>query len=162
MWIDTLSQSDARNILRPLRKGSAPAAHARDLFVGQTPWFKTAVQMMKHAADDDAFEVRFVRAAYGGGKTLFLRCLEQEARASGWVTAFIILKHKQVELDRLESLAAELCVQVQLPAEKRGMAALLRAALATVATRDCCNEFARMAILRRTRLYFSSSSSWPK
>src|SRR3712207_6367861 len=126
MWVDTLSPSDARNILRPLRKGSAPAEDARDLFVGQTPWFKTAVQMMQHTADDRAFEVRFVRAAYGGGKTLFLRCLEQEARAGGWVTAFVILKHNQVELDRLESLAAELCVQVQLPDGKRGIAALLR------------------------------------
>src|SRR5688572_32435857 len=91
IWIDTLTPSDARNILRPLRKGSAPAEHARDLFVGQTPWFKTAVQMMRHTAEDAAFEVRFVRAAYGGGKTLFLRCLEQEAQAAGWVTAFVIL-----------------------------------------------------------------------
>jgi hypothetical protein len=89
--------------------------------------------MMQHTAEDHAFEVRFVRAAYGGGKTLFLRCLEQEAKAGGWITAFIILKHKQVELDRLESLAAELCVQVQLPDGKRGMAALLRNALAAAA-----------------------------
>lgn len=134
MWIDTLTPSDARNILRPLRKGSAPAEHARDLFVGQMPWFNTAVQMMRHTADDAAFEVRFVRAAYGGGKTLFLRCLEQEAQRDGWVTAFVILKHGHVELDRLETLAAELCVQVQLPGGNRGMAALLRAALEAVAT----------------------------
>jgi hypothetical protein len=135
MWMDTLSESSARKILRPLRKGSAPAEHARDLFVGQTPWFKTAVQMMQDTAADEAFEVRFVRAAYGGGKTLFLRCLEQEVRENGWGTAFIILKHKHVELDRLESLAAELCQRVELPSRQRGMAALLRAALSTTAER---------------------------
>ena len=162
MWIDTLTPSDARNILRPLRKGSAPAEHARDMFVGQIPWFKTAVQMMRHTAEDAAFEVRFVRAAYGGGKTLFLRCLEQEAQHDGWVTAFVILKHGHVELDRLETLAAELCVQVELPGGNRGMAALLRAALEAVATgagfrRDQYNTAAAQALAKHRMSEFCAS-----
>src|ERR1700741_3562749 len=72
MAVNGIDDTAARKIVRALRKGATPTEYADKLFVGYGDWFKTAVQMMRHTAEDNDFEVRFLRAAYGGGKTMFL------------------------------------------------------------------------------------------
>src|SRR5207248_1830610 len=124
---------EARRVLRSLRTGTTPAEHAQELFVGQTPWFSAASKLMQDTAQDEDFEVRFVRAAYGGGKTLFLRCLEEKARSMGWVTAYVLLKHGSVDLDRFDTCVREIARTIRLPDGTRGMAALLDRAMAKLA-----------------------------
>src|SRR5206468_12855753 len=96
----------AVQVLKALRSGSTPAAFALELSVGQTPWFQAAVQLLDELADCEYFDVRFVRARYGGGKTHFLRCLQAEAKTRGWATAYVLLKHGEVELDRFNTIVA--------------------------------------------------------
>jgi hypothetical protein len=125
MNIETLSASDARRILKALGSGSAPAEYARLLLVGQKQWLDTAIQMMTETAEDRDFEVRFVRARYGGGKTHFLYCMEQEAKERGWVPSFVLLKRDLVELDRFSSFVREVARSISLPSGRAGLASLI-------------------------------------
>ena len=58
-------------------------------------------------------------ARYGGGKTHFLRCLQSEAKARGWATAYVLLKHGEVELDRFNTIVAEIADKLELPEGKQ-------------------------------------------
>ncbi len=129
MHLDTLAPSDARRILKALGTGSAPAEYARFLLVGQRKWFEVAMQKMNETSEDQDFEVRFVRARYGGGKTHFLYCLEQEAREKNWATSFVLLKRDLVELDRFSSFVREASRNISLPDGKAGLGAVLEKAM---------------------------------
>jgi P-loop Domain of unknown function (DUF2791) len=132
----TLPRPKAVQVLKALRSGSTPAAFALELAVGQTPWFQTALQLLDELADCEHFDVRFVRARYGGGKTHFLRCLQSEAKARGWATAYVLLKHGEVELDQFNTIVAEIADKLELPDKKRGLPALLKQALIGIAKRN--------------------------
>lgn len=125
MTIDSLKASDARKILKALGTGSAPAEYARFLLVGQKRWIDSAIQMMAENGEDQDFEVRFVRARYGGGKTHFLFCMEQEATERNWVTTFVLLKRDLVELDRFSSFVQEVARRISLPDGNAGSAQLM-------------------------------------
>jgi hypothetical protein len=131
----TLPRSKAVLVLKALRTGATPGAFARELAVGQEPWFKTALHLLDELADCEHFDVRFVRARYGGGKTHFLRCLQTEAKIRNWATAYVLLKHREVELDRFNSIVAEIADKLELPGDKRGLLALVRGALVAIAKR---------------------------
>ena len=136
MTINGIDESSARKIIRALRKGLTPVEYAQNLFVGQARWFKTALKMMNDTACDRDFEVRFLRAAYGGGKTMFLRCLESAARNERWVSAYIVLRHEEkdeVQLDKFNTIVAEVGRNIELPDGQHGISALLRAALEALA-----------------------------
>lgn len=129
MNVDALSASDARRILKALSTGSAPAEFARLLLVGQQQWFDAAIRKMMETAEDQDFEVRLVRARYGGGKTHFLYCVEQEARERNWCTSFVLLKRDLVELDRFASFVREVARSVMLPSGKAGLGNLMESAV---------------------------------
>jgi hypothetical protein len=133
MALHEVTPGEARTALRALGRGAVPAELAESLAVGQADWFSWAVREMSEVAEDEDFSVRFVRAKYGGGKTHFLRRLEHRARGHGWVTAFVLLKHKQVELDHFATVTHEIARSLELPDRSRGLPALLRAALSMVA-----------------------------
>jgi hypothetical protein len=135
MQIDSLSASEARRVLKALGTGSAPAEYARLLLVGQKQWFDAAIQKMIETATDQDFEVRFVRARYGGGKTHFLYCLEQEARERKWATSFVLLKRDLVELDRFASFVREVARNIILPNGKAGLGGVMESAAAAHASR---------------------------
>lgn len=125
-----VSAKEARRILRALRSGVVPDVElAQGIFVGQSDWFRTAAKMMDENAEDEDFEVRFVRARYGGGKTLFLRRLEYEANQKNWATAYVLLRHGKVELDKVHTFANELAEQIRVGDEGRGLSALLKSGI---------------------------------
>src|SRR6266478_1105374 len=132
----TLPREKAVQVLKALRSGSTPAAFARELHVGQTRWFQAAVDLLDEVADCEHFDVRFLRAKYGGGKTHFLRCVQSEAKARNWATAYVLLKHGKVELDRFNTIVAEIADKLELPDGNRGLPALLQQALIGLAKRN--------------------------
>lgn len=136
MNFETLSASEARRILKALSSGAAPAEYARLLLVGQKRWLDTAIQMMTETSEDRDFEVRFVRARYGGGKTHFLYCMEQEARERGWVPTFVLLKRDLVELDRFGSFVREVARGISLPNGRAGLSSLIEQAFVTHSGRN--------------------------
>jgi hypothetical protein len=146
-----LPRPKAVQVLKALRSGSTPAAFALELSVGQTPWFQTALLLLDELADCEHFDVRFVRARYGGGKTHFLRCLQAEAKARGWATAYVLLKHGEVELDRFNSIVAEIANKLELPDGKRGLPSLLKQALIGIAKRSGYDPAGPMSFKTRER-----------
>lgn len=146
-----LPRPKAVQVLKALRSGSTPAAFALELSVGQTPWFETAVMLLDELADCEHFDVRFVRARYGGGKTHFLRCLQAEAKARGWATAYVLLKHGEVELDRFNTIVAEIADKLELPDGKRGLPSLLKQALIGIAKRNGYEPAGPMSFKTRER-----------
>ena len=131
-----ISAIDARRILRALRKGATPDGFARELFVGHAQWFACAVEEMGAVAEDEDFGVRFLRARYGGGKSHFLECLEQTAQENRWVTATVVLKPDEIELDRFSTIAQAIGRHLRCPDGGVGLEALLQQSLGTVA-RNC-------------------------
>lgn len=128
-----LQRPEALRIASSLRKGAAPAEFARELFVGQDPWLDAAIIGLSETAECDNFDVRFIRARYGGGKTHLIRCLEHEARAMGWVTSYVLLQHGKVELDKFHTLVSEISQKLVLPTGDRGLSSLLDRALIQLA-----------------------------
>lgn len=122
-------------VLNDLRFGRAPKLLATELFVGHNDWFRYALNGMEETSECNSFEVRFIRARYGGGKTHFLRCLEAETKQKGWVTSHVELKHKDVEMDRLQTVVAETANNIELPSGRRGIYNLLQSALRAMALR---------------------------
>lgn len=133
MLTPILDKTSASRIIRALRNGATPAEYATAFRVGQGGWYDMATSMMMDTADDEDFEVRFIRAAYGGGKTLFLRCLEQDALEKGWAAAYVMLRRDQVELDRFETVVSEISKRIQTRKDGMGFGQLLRAALLQLA-----------------------------
>lgn len=146
-----LPRAKAVQVLKALRSGSTPAGFALELSVGQTPWFQTAVMLLDELADCEHFDVRFVRARYGGGKTHFLRCLQAEAKARGWATAYVLLKHGEIELDRFNTIVAEIADKLELPDGKRGLPSLLKQALIGIAKRNGYDPAGPMSFKTRER-----------
>jgi hypothetical protein len=132
----TITREKAVQVLKALRSGSTPAAFARELAVGQTHWLQAAVDLLDEVADCEHFDVRFLRARYGGGKTHFLRCLQSEAKTRNWATAYVLLKHGEVDLDRFNTIVAEIANKLELPDGNRGLPALLQQALIGLAKRN--------------------------
>ncbi len=128
MQVESLTSSQARRILKALGTGSAPAEYARLLLVGQKKWLDSAMTKMSETSEDQDFEVRFVRARYGGGKTHFLFCVEQEARSKKWVTSFVLLKRDLVELDRFSSFVREVSRNLLVPDGSVGLGGVLSSA----------------------------------
>lgn len=147
----TLPRPKAVQVLKALRSGSTPAGFARELSVGQTPWFQTALKLLDELADCEHFDVRFVRARYGGGKTHFLRCLQSEAKSRNWATAYVLLKHKEVELDRFNTIVAEIADKLELPDDTRGLPTLLQQALLGIAKRNGYDPTGPMSFKTRER-----------
>lgn len=147
----TLPRPKAIQVLTALRKGATPAAFAREMAVGQEPWFRTALELLDELADCEHFDVRFVRARYGGGKTHFVRCLQAEAKARNWATAYVLLKHGEVELDRFNSIVAEIAEKLELPDEKRGLLALVEGALVGIAKRAGYDPSGHLSFATRER-----------
>src|SRR5262249_54427685 len=125
----TLPRPKAVQVLKALRSGSTPSGFARELAVGQGTWLRVALELLDELSECEHFDVRFLRAKYGGGKTHFLRCLQAEAKLRKWASAYVLLKHGEVELDRFDSIVAEIADKLELPDGDRGLPALLRKAL---------------------------------
>ena len=97
------------------------------------------------------WEVSSARLGYGGGKTHFLRCLQSEAKTRNWATAYVLLKHGEVELDRFNTIVAEIADKLELPDEKRGLPALLQQALIGIAKRNGYDPAGTMSFKTRER-----------
>jgi hypothetical protein len=147
----TLPRATAVNVLKALRLGSTPAALAQELAVGQESWFQMALLLLDEVADCEYFDVRFIRARYGGGKTHFLRCMQSEAKARNWATAYVLLKHGEVELDKFNTIVAEIGDKLELPDSRRGLLALLQKALIGIAKRNGYDPAGPMSFKTRER-----------
>src|SRR5580658_8109831 len=92
-----LSPSLARALVRSLTRGTAVAEGARFINVGQDDWLAAQQELLDEVAEDGHSETKFVRGAYGSGKSHFLSVVQDHARDRNWVTA-----HVECKVDRVE------------------------------------------------------------
>lgn len=100
----TIPPALARALIRSLNRGTAIAQGARFIHVGQGEWLAAQMEMLDEVAEDGSAETKFVRGAYGAGKSHFLAVVQDMARERGWVTAHVECKTDRVEIDRFETL----------------------------------------------------------
>jgi len=141
-----MNRLEAIPIIRDLSNGKAPKLYAHELFVGQTAWFDAAIKGIEETAECKSFEVRFIRARYGGGKTHFLRYLETEAKRRNWVTAHVELKHEVVEMDKFHTVVKATAYNLELPDGQVGLYSLLRNALLNIAARYGYDPYGTMTL----------------
>lgn len=99
-----LSRPLSRALIRSLARGTAVAEGARFINVGQKPWLAAQLELLGEVAEDGHSETKFVRGAYGSGKSHFLSVVQDFARDRHWVTAHVECKVDRVEIDRFETL----------------------------------------------------------
>jgi hypothetical protein len=71
--------------------------------------------MLDEVAEDGHAETKFVRGAYGAGKSHFLSVVQDFARERGWATAHIECKTDRVEIDRFETLYPRILAKLTFP-----------------------------------------------
>jgi P-loop Domain of unknown function (DUF2791) len=98
----------ARRMIRSLTRGTTVADGARYIHVGHESWIGAQRELFDEIADDGGSETKFVRGAYGSGKSHFLVVIQDIARDNGWATSHVECKVDGVQIDRFETLYPKL------------------------------------------------------
>jgi hypothetical protein len=102
------SPQTARAIIRSLTRGTAIASGVRFLHVGHSKWLAAQYELLDELAEDGHADTKFVRGAYGAGKSHFLSVVQDRARNAGWMTTHVECKTDGVQIDRFETLYSKL------------------------------------------------------
>lgn len=94
----------AKALIRSLMRGTAVAQGARYIHVGHDRWLAAQRELLEEIADDHHADTKFVRGAYGAGKSHFLSVVQDSARDDGWMTAHVECNVDHVQIDRFETL----------------------------------------------------------
>src|SRR5262249_40067358 len=101
---DVPTQGLARALSRSPTKGSSSPESARYSHAGHDKWLAAQKELLNEIADDGHSDTKFVRGAYGAGKSHFLSVVQDRARQHGWMTAHVECKVDGVQIDRFETL----------------------------------------------------------
>lgn len=105
----------ARAVVRSLTRGTTIAAGVRHVHVGHANWLSAQRELLAEIAEDGHSDTKFVRGAYGAGKSHFLGVVQDEARDAGWATAHLECRADHVEIDRFETLYPALIAKLVMP-----------------------------------------------
>jgi len=100
----TVEPKLARALIRSLTRGTALPRGAGLIHVGHHEWLAAQAEILNEIAEDGYSDTKFVRGAYGAGKSHFLSVVQEMARREGWVTSHIECHFDHVEIDRFETL----------------------------------------------------------
>jgi hypothetical protein len=115
---DTLPVGLATAMVRSLTRGSTVSDGARYIHVGHESWLGAQKELLRELANDGGSDTKFVRGAYGSGKSHFLAVVQDHAREMGWVTAHVECKVHQVQIDRFETLYPRIVASLRLPSRE--------------------------------------------
>jgi hypothetical protein len=85
-------------------RGTAIPQGVRYIHVGHSEWLAAQDELLTEIAEDGHADTKFVRGAYGSGKSHFLSVVQDFAREKGWMTAHVECKVDRVQIDRFETL----------------------------------------------------------
>ena len=105
---DIPSPQLARALIRGLTRGTAISAGVRYIHVGHVRWLEAQHELLDEVAEDGHSDTKFVRGAYGAGKSHFLSVVQDHAREREWVTSHVECKVDGVQIDRFETLYPKL------------------------------------------------------
>lgn len=72
--------------------------------MGHERWLAAQTELLSEIREDGHSDTKFVRGAYGAGKSHFLSVVQDRAREHNWVTSHIECKIDGVQIDRFETL----------------------------------------------------------
>ncbi len=104
----------ARSLIRSLARGTAVQSGVRFIHVGHENWLKAQEELLTEIAEDGRSDTKFVRGAYGAGKSHFLSVVQDRAREAGWSTCHIECKVDGVQIDRFETLYPKIAFKLQI------------------------------------------------
>src|SRR5437867_9040574 len=105
----------ARALIRSLTRGTAIRTGVRYIHVGHENWLKAQDELLGEIADDGHSDTKFVRGAYGAGKSHFLSVVQDRAQEAGWATCHVECKVDGVQIDRFETLYPKIASRLVLP-----------------------------------------------
>ena len=94
----------ARALIRSLTRGTAIKGGVRYIHVGHENWLAAQYELRDEIAEDGHSDTKFVRGAYGAGKSHFLSVVQGQAEEAGWATSHVECKVDGVQIDRFETL----------------------------------------------------------
>src|SRR5207302_687033 len=94
----------ARALIRSLNRGTAIPQGANLIHVGHSEWLAAQMEMLDEISEDGFSDTKFVRGAYGAGKSHFLSVVQEAGRERNWITSHIECHFDRVEIDRFETL----------------------------------------------------------
>ena len=98
----------ARTLIRSLTRGTAVPGGSRYIHVGSDRWLQAQEELLEEIAEDQHADTKFVRGAYGSGKSHFLSMVQEAARDRGWMTSHVECRVDGVQIDRFETLYPKL------------------------------------------------------
>jgi hypothetical protein len=110
---DGLSAPLARALIRSLIRGTTIAAGARHIHVGHRSWLAAQQELLAEIAEDGHADTKFVRGAYGAGKSHFLTMVQDVAQVDNWATSHIECKADGVQIDRFETLYPQVVAKIK-------------------------------------------------
>ncbi|MCK1580691.1 DUF2791 family P-loop domain-containing protein [Bradyrhizobium sp. 168] len=113
--LDGLSPSLAKAMIRSLIRGTTIASGVKFINVGHENWILAQNELLGEIGQDGHSDTKFVRGAYGAGKSHFLSVIQDEARENGWVTSHVECKVDGVQIDRFETLYPKIVSRMVLP-----------------------------------------------
>lgn len=114
-----LTPSEARALIRALTRGTSGSRGAPFLHVGHERWLAAQDELLSEIAEDGHAEARFVRGAYGAGKSHFLAVVQDRARRANWLTCHVECRADGVQIDRFETLFPQIVRKLYAPDEDR-------------------------------------------
>lgn len=98
----------ARTLIRSLTRGTAVPGGSRYIHVGNSRWLHAQEELLSEIAEDGHADTKFVRGAYGSGKSHFLSVMQEIARERRWMTSHVECRVDGVQIDRFETLYPKL------------------------------------------------------
>src|SRR5690349_12770549 len=74
----------ARAMVRSLMRGTTISEGARYFHVGHEKWLAAQYELLDEIAEDSHADTKFVRGAYGAGKSHFLAVVQDSGRVKNW------------------------------------------------------------------------------
>ena len=108
----------ARALIRSLTRGTAVRGGVRHIHVGHSKWLSAQEELLGEIADDGHSDTKFVRGAYGAGKSHFLSVVQDRARVAGWATCHVECKVDGIQIDRFETLYPKIVSRLVLPGRR--------------------------------------------
>jgi len=113
----------ARDIINALRSGTVPRTGLHHLAVGVEAEESAILEQLDHVATGRG-AYKFVRGAYGAGKTFLARLILEDALARNFVVAEAVIS-PDTPLYKLEQIYARLVSNLRTPGQEHALKALL-------------------------------------
>ena len=93
---------DYENMISALREGNIPDENMLDFCVGRDDEIGEFKSILEKSKNDDASKTKFIEADYGGGKSNFLKIIEEMAFKDNFVVSNVLLSN--VHLNKLDDV----------------------------------------------------------